>query len=218
MLTFARREDLRADMIDPGAQLEGLVGLLRGSLGPLVRVAVDLAPGLPAVRTDRAQLDLVLFNLALNARDAMPDGGTLTLFAGAETVDEEQPGSGLAAGRYLRLGVRDSGRGMDAATLARATEPFFTTKEVGQGTGLGLSMAHGFAEQSGGRLSIESAPGRGTTVALWLPVPSPDAMMGSDDARVTALASSPQSRTDGPLRSRDQLHSRASAAVSSAGS
>jgi hypothetical protein len=116
----------------------------------------------------------VLFNLAINARDAMPEGGTLTLSATADAVGP-QHASGLAPGRYLRIAVRDTGTGMDAATLAHATEPFFTTKETGQGTGLGLSMAHGFAEQSGGRLAIASAPGHGTTVALLLPAAADDA-------------------------------------------
>jgi CheY-like chemotaxis protein len=118
----------------------------------------------------------VLVNLATNARDAMPKGGMLVLSAAAELVSEAgtHP-AGLEPGRYLRLVVKDTGTGMDAATLARVTEPFFTTKPQGQGTGLGLAMARGFAEQSGGALQLESEPGRGTTVTLWLPGAEPSA-------------------------------------------
>jgi two-component system, NtrC family, sensor kinase len=118
---------------------------------------------------DRTQLDLALFNLALNARDAMP-GGVGTLRVEAAPAEVAGPGDprGLRPGRYLRLTVADDGTGMDAATLARATEPFFTTKEVGQGTGLGLSQVYGFAKQSGGTATIASEPGRGTTVTLYL--------------------------------------------------
>ncbi len=109
-------------------------------------------------------------NLATNARDAMPDGGTLTLSAAAESVtaDQEHPAS-LAPGDYIRVTATDTGIGMDAATLAHATEPFFTTKPVNKGTGLGLAMTRGFAQQSGGGLMIASTPGRGTAVTLWLP-------------------------------------------------
>jgi PAS domain S-box-containing protein len=168
ILAFARRDELRSGPVAPAAVLEGLASLLHGPLGPDIRLEIEAPPGLPPLEADRMQLDLVLFNLALNARDAMPRGGLLRLEAAAERVE---PGGarGLAPGRYLRLSLRDTGEGMDAPTLARATEPFFTTKEVGKGTGLGLAMAHGFAAQSGGALGIESAPGHGTTVTLWLP-------------------------------------------------
>jgi CheY-like chemotaxis protein len=112
-------------------------------------------------------------NLATNARDAMPSGGTLTLSAEAETVTADLPHpAGLAAGGYVRITVSDTGIGMDQRTLARVTEPFFTTKQPGKGTGLGLAMAKGFVEQSGGSLSIDSAPGQGTRVILWLPTSS----------------------------------------------
>lgn len=136
-------------------------------------------PDLPEIRADRAQLELVLFNLALNARDAMPEGGgrirlraeATTAEGGSATPGLGLPGAGEGGGpqRYVRLVVEDDGQGMDEETRARATEPFFTTKDEGKGTGLGLSMAHGFALQSGGALQIESAPGRGTAVSLWLP-------------------------------------------------
>ena len=141
------------------------------TLGATIEVKLRLAPDLRPLLADRGQLETVLVNLATNARDAMPDGGELVLSADAETVapGASPPQTGLATGRYIRLTVADAGVGMDAATLARAREPFFTTKRSSSGTGLGLAMAQGFAEQSGGALAIESEPGAGTTVRLWLP-------------------------------------------------
>src|ERR687890_153092 len=107
-------------------------------------------------------------NLVVNARDAMPDGGTITIAAQQEPV-QPGDGAGLSPGRYLCLSVSDTGEGMDEPTLARAMEPFFTTKGLGKGTGLGLSMVDGFAAQSGGRLVLQSTPGAGTVAELWLP-------------------------------------------------
>ena len=117
---------------------------------------------------DANQLEMALLNLAVNARDAMPDGGPITIAAREEDV-AARPARGLAPGDYVCLSVSDTGEGMDEATLARAAEPFFTTKGVGKGTGLGLSMVHGMAEQSGGRLVLKSKEGEGTTAELWLP-------------------------------------------------
>jgi len=168
LLTFARRSDLRAVAVDAAALLHELAELLKPTLGARVVVKVEAPPELPALLADPGELETVLINLATNARDAMPNGGTLTLGVAAEAVAAEHP-AGLARGDYLRLDVADTGIGMDAGTLARATEPFFTTKPLGKGTGLGLSMARGFAEQSGGGLAIESAPGAGARIALWLP-------------------------------------------------
>ncbi|MBV1799861.1 PAS domain-containing protein [Siccirubricoccus sp. G192] len=169
MLAFARRDALRTGPVEVAAVLRDLAALLHGPLGPGIALEIAVPPDLPPVQADRMQLDLVLFNLALNARDAMPGDGRLRLSATAETVGPGHP-QGLRPGRYLRLAVEDSGAGMDAATLARATEPFFTTRETGQASGLGLSMAHGFAVQSGGALALASTPGQGTVVTLWLPV------------------------------------------------
>ncbi|CAH2600511.1 Histidine kinase [Rhodovastum atsumiense] len=170
LLTFARRVELRSEPVPPAPFLEGLAAFLGPVMGANVTLTLQVVPELPPLFADRSQLEAVLVNLANNARDAMPAGGTLVI--SAEAVDS--PGSqdappGLPPGCYLRLSVIDDGEGMSAEVLERVTEPFFTTKPKGQGTGLGLSMARGFAEQSGGGLSIRSAPGRGTTVSLWLP-------------------------------------------------
>ncbi|HEY4252170.1 MAG TPA: PAS domain-containing protein [Roseomonas sp.] len=168
LLAFARRDELRARAVAPRPLLEGIADVLTHTIGPNIAVRLDVPPDPPALIADPGQLETVLVNLAVNARDAMPSGGALVLAAAAESFGAEAP-AGLAPGAYLRLSVSDTGHGMDAATLAHAMEPFFTTKPPGKGTGLGLSMARGFAEQSGGGLSIASTPGQGTCVSLWLP-------------------------------------------------
>jgi signal transduction histidine kinase len=172
LLSFARREELRAADIEPAELLGALREVLANALGPGVRVRVQVAPDLPALRADRPQLETTLINLAVNARDAMPGGGRIVFGAESELLAPEQAARlGLAPGAYLRLWVADSGIGMDAATRARATEPFFTTKPRDRGTGLGLSMADGFAVQSGGALRIDSAPAprdrRAAVAACW---------------------------------------------------
>jgi signal transduction histidine kinase/ActR/RegA family two-component response regulator len=169
LLAFARRADLRAEPVEAAELLAAMEEMLAHTLGAGIAVRVEAAPGLPPLLADRGQLETVLVNLAANARDAMPEGGRLLLSATVEEVGEGGAAGRPRPGRYLRLAVSDTGHGMDAATLARASEPFFTTKAPGQGTGLGLAMARGFAEQSGGALAIESAPGQGSTVSLWLP-------------------------------------------------
>lgn len=178
LLSFARRGALKADAVEPAEVLEGIVEILRSTLGPTVRLDMRCAPGLPPLWADSGQLEAVLINLANNARDALPDGvGTITLSADSVTVRGKRSSTGrcgvpngLKKGDYVRLSVIDDGEGMTPDVLARATEPFFTTKPKGHGTGLGLAMARGFAEQSKGGLSIESVAGQGTTVSLWLPV------------------------------------------------
>ena len=177
LLTFGRRADLHAAPLDAASLLHGLREILAHTLGAGIAVAVSPEAGLPPLLADKAQLETALINLATNARDAMPEGGRLTFSAAAETVPADgsppkvglQAGTGLQAGRYVRLTVTDTGVGMAAATLARAGEPFFTTKPPGTGTGLGLAMVRGFTEQSGGAMSLESTPGKGTIVTLWLP-------------------------------------------------
>jgi signal transduction histidine kinase/CheY-like chemotaxis protein len=170
LLAFARRGDLRAENIDAAALLTDMAEVLTHTLGGSILCRTHVPSGLPPLFADRGQLETVLVNLATNARDAMPSGGTLTLEADTEIVSAGLPHpAGLAQGGYVRILVTDTGTGMDRAVLARVTEPFFTTKEPGKGTGLGLAMAKGFAEQSGGSLSIDSVVGRGTRIILWLP-------------------------------------------------
>jgi PAS domain S-box-containing protein len=166
MLAFARREQLELGPVDLFDLVRGMTDLMRRSLGPTVVIETRFPLALSRVRADPHQLELALLNLAMNSRDAMPDGGPVILAAREETVI----GGHLSPGRYVCLSVTDKGAGMDEATLARAIEPFFTTKGAGKGTGLGLSMVHGMAEQSGGRLVLKSRKGEGTTAELWLPV------------------------------------------------
>ncbi|TXC72469.1 response regulator [Sphingomonas ginsenosidivorax] len=168
LLSFARRQALQPRAVDIGGLIDGIVDLVRRSLGPSIAVVLDVPQHLSSARVDPNQLELALLNLAINARDAMPSGGRLTLGVSEVAIDARNT-VGLKAGRYIRLLAADTGTGMDQATLARATEPFFSTKGVGKGTGLGLSMVHGLAAQSGGTLTLTSEPGAGTSVELWLP-------------------------------------------------
>jgi signal transduction histidine kinase len=168
LLAFARKQELQSRATDALALVEGMRDLITRSVGPLVRVKIEAPEPLPAVNVDPNQLEMALLNLAVNARDAMPSGGVLTMSL-QQSVATAGP-SELQPGTYVRLSVQDTGEGMDAATLARAVEPFFSTKGIGKGTGLGLSMVHGLAEQSGGAFRLESRLGVGTTADLWLPV------------------------------------------------
>jgi signal transduction histidine kinase len=168
LLSFARRQALQPVPVDVSALIGGIVELIQRSLGPTIRIALELPKGLPSARVDPNQLELALLNLAINSRDAMPEGGELKLTVARESAGP-QNSLGLSAGDYIRVTATDTGHGMDKETLARATEPFFSTKEMGKGTGLGLSMVHGLAAQSGGTLQISSRPGDGTVVELWLP-------------------------------------------------
>ena len=170
LLAFARRQELRPQAIALAGLITGMEELLTRSLGPEIRLIQNLPADLPLVLIDANQLELAVLNLSVNARDAMPNGGNITL--AAEETDSASPDApnGLTAGRYVRFSVIDTGHGMDETLLARATEPFFTTKGVGKGTGLGLSMVHGLAAQSGGGLKLSSRPGQGTRVDLWLPL------------------------------------------------
>jgi PAS domain S-box-containing protein len=189
MLAFARRQELSVESVDLLALVRGMRDLLQRSLGPSVTIETRFPLPLEAVESDPNQLEVALLNLAVNARDAMPEGGALVIAARAETVPPGEGGT-LAPGRYVCLSVTDTGEGMDEATLARATEPFFTTKGVGKGTGLGLSMVHGMAAQSRGRFVLKSRPGEGTTAEIWLP-----AADASADAQATpAPAQTPDTR------------------------
>jgi PAS domain S-box-containing protein len=168
MLAFARRQDLQVAAVDVAQVVEGMRGLFERTLGARFTIETQFSTALPLTRTDAGQLEMALLNLVVNARDAMADGGVIRISAHPCEVAEAH--EGMAEGRYVCLSVADSGIGMDAETLARATEPFFTTKGVGKGTGLGLPMIHGLAKQSGGDMRMRSEPGQGTTVELWLPV------------------------------------------------
>jgi PAS domain S-box-containing protein len=167
MLAFARRQDLDSQPIEIPALVRDMTELLERSLGPSVMIETRFPLKLPWVTADLNQLEMALLNLAVNARDAMPDGGPIIFAARSETV---RSGQKLKPGAYVCLSVIDVGEGMDENTLARATEPFFTTKEIGKGTGLGLPMVHGLAAQLGGQLVLKSRRGEGTTAELWLPV------------------------------------------------
>jgi PAS domain S-box-containing protein len=168
MLAFARNYELNKETVGVPELVRGMTDLLQRSLGPSFNLETRFPLSLKPVEVDANQLELALLNLALNARDAMPDGGDIILAAREESVAAGH--NGLEAGAYIRVSVIDTGEGMDEETLRKATEPFFTTKGIGKGTGLGLSMVHGFAEQSGGRLILHSEKDRGTTAELWLPV------------------------------------------------
>ena len=167
LLAFARRQPLAPDTVDPARLLHGMEDMLRRTLGQTVLIDMAIDPDIWAIRADPQLLENALLNLAINARDAMPQGGRLTLSATNATPPADD--AELTPGEYVLLAVSDTGGGMTPEILARATEPFFTTKGDGRGTGLGLSMVFGFAKQSGGNLAIESAPGRGTTARLFIP-------------------------------------------------
>ncbi len=170
MLAFGRRQYLRFEAVDIAALLEGITDLVARSIGPRVEVRINSPSGIGPAYADPNQVELAVLNLAVNARDAMPDGGVVTIaLAEDQVADPLSHPAGLSAGDYVRITVSDTGTGMDAETLARAFEPFFTTKPVGYGSGLGLSMVQGLAAQSGGGAAIASTLGQGTTVSLWLP-------------------------------------------------
>ena len=169
LLAFARRQPLAPKPLLPNQLVEGMSDLMHRTLGAPVRINLDLAEDLWRVEADAHQLENALLNLAVNARDAMDGGGVLTISTANAVVAEADADEDAPPGQYVSLAVCDTGCGMSETTLARVLEPFFTTKEVGRGTGLGLSMAYGFARQSGGHLRIESSLGRGTTVTLYLP-------------------------------------------------
>ncbi|WP_404477317.1 ATP-binding protein [Novosphingobium sp. BL-52-GroH] len=169
LLAFARRQPLQAKAIDLDALVRDMHGLIVSTCGPRVKVVLQIDSNIPKANADANQMEMALLNLVVNARDAMPDGGTLTVSVQRDRLDAESARD-LPSRDVVRLTVADTGRGMDEATMTKAIEPFFTTKGVGQGTGLGLSMVHGLAAQLGGGLQLESAVGRGTSIHLWLPV------------------------------------------------
>jgi signal transduction histidine kinase/ActR/RegA family two-component response regulator len=166
LLAFAHRQDLKVAPTNLVELVRGMADLIERSLGGEIELKLDLAGPLPLAVVDANQIELAVLNLVVNARDAMPDGGVLSVAVDQAHSDGDDD---LAAGRYVRLTVEDSGHGMDAETLRKATEPFFSTKGLGKGTGLGLSMIHGLAVQLGGALRLTSTVDRGTRAELWLP-------------------------------------------------
>ena len=170
LLAFSRKQPLRPEPFSPKDELRGLEGLVRATIGAQYTIRVDVSADVSRALADTTQLDNAVLNLVINARDAMPGGGSITIRA-EDVVLESQRARDLevAPGRYVAIEVTDAGTGMSPEVAARAVEPFFTTKEIGKGTGLGLSMVHGFVKQSGGAMEIVSAVGKGTTVRLLLP-------------------------------------------------
>jgi PAS domain S-box-containing protein len=171
LLSFSRRQVLQPASLDVNAVVRGAEGLLRRLIGPEIEIVARLDPGAGTVYADRGQLEQVIMNLVVNARDAMPNGGVLTvetaLIPAAEAPESARAASG--ADRFATIVVRDTGKGMDAETMRRIFDPFFTTKEVGRGTGLGLATVHGIMEQSGGAVSVQSTPGHGSEFRILLP-------------------------------------------------
>ncbi len=171
LLAFSRRQPLNPRVLDINKLIVAISDLLTRTLGENVQLETISGAGLWNVEVDASEMESTLLNLALNARDAMPDGGKLTIETGNAYLDEEycRKHEGIAPGQYILIAVSDSGAGMSAETIDRAFEPFFTTKEAGKGTGLGLSQVYGFMKQSGGHVKIYSEPGEGTTIKLYLP-------------------------------------------------
>lgn len=176
LLAFARKQRLDGRPTNLNSLVEATMGMAARSLGSQVVMRTDLAENLKLARIDSVQAETALLNILINARDAMPGGGDVKISTGNLTVDEDGHPSGAPAGDYVMLSVADSGEGMDDGVLKRVTEPFFTTKEVGKGTGMGLAMVYGFMRQSQGQLHLESEPGRGTTVSLLFPAVSGEAV------------------------------------------
>ncbi|MFQ8430547.1 ATP-binding protein [Amaricoccus sp. W119] len=201
LLAFARRQELSIAVTDLAGLIGGMTSLIERTIGTTIELRVELPDEPVRASVDANQLDLALLNLVVNARDAMPDGGILTL-----TLDTRSPPD--LAGAFVRLAVADTGSGMDQATLDRATEPFFTTKGIGKGTGLGLPMIHGLTEQLGGKLRLSSVLGQGTVVELFFPAisgaaaPAPGNARpaGSETPQPQAIAPGPPTAPAGPGR------------------
>ncbi|MEP4380196.1 MAG: ATP-binding protein [Alphaproteobacteria bacterium] len=190
LLAFSRRQNLQPVVVDVRETIADVFALLERTIEARVTLDLKVAADLPPVLIDPVQLESALVNLALNSRDAMPDGGTIT-FEASETVIREGQGAGdtpLPPGRYVELSVRDNGLGISSENTAHIFEPFFTTKETGKGTGLGLSMVYGFARQSGGDVTVSSVEWGGTTITLYLPVAVPDDAIEDDLSRTEEMS------------------------------
>jgi nitrogen-specific signal transduction histidine kinase/CheY-like chemotaxis protein len=174
LLTFSRQQPLEPQVVDIGQLIGSMAKLVRRSLPESIAVSTDLSAASVHALVDPGQLESALLNFALNARDAMPQGGRLHIAARAVELSADAAAFDVAPGSYALIEVADNGTGMNADTLSRACEPFFTTKRLGLGSGLGLAMAYGFAKQSGGGISIQSQPDQGTTVLMVLPLAAPE--------------------------------------------
>ena len=203
LLAFSRRQKLETEVVDPNPLVESLSDMLTRALGESVALECRLGSQIPSIRTDPSQLESAILNLAVNARDAMPDGGRLTIETLAVHLDEDDAAREheVEAGDYVMLSVTDSGCGIAADKIDKVFEPFFTTKEVGKGSGLGLSMVYGFIKQTGGHVRIYSELGRGTTIRLYMPVAGCDSR---DRASVTELETDIESGHETVLVVEDQ--------------
>ncbi|PSK81816.1 PAS domain S-box-containing protein [Limimaricola soesokkakensis] len=194
LLAFARRQPLEPQLVDLPCLVKGLRDLMQLSLGRDIRIELSAQPAVPPVMVDAAQLELALLNIATNARDAMPDGGLLGIRISHEEAPSAHGTDRMLAPRVC-LAISDTGEGMDEETLARAADPFFTTKGPGKGTGLGLSVVHGLLEESGGRLVLKSTKGEGTTVEMWFTAASAPQGQLAD----TSVQTSDKGTVDTPL-------------------
>ena len=195
LLAFSRQQPLQIEAVDANRLVSGMSELLRRTLGERIEVETILAGGLWRARSDAAQLESAVLNLAINGRDAMANGGTLTIETANAHLDDAYAATNtdVTAGQYVMIAVSDTGAGMDQETMARAFEPFFTTKQRGQGTGLGLSMTFGYVKQVGGHLKIYSELGQGTTIKVYLP------RAGAEEQQDAEPAVQPLHATDGSL-------------------
>ncbi|MGZ9099173.1 MAG: ATP-binding protein [Brevundimonas sp.] len=190
LLAFSRTQNLTLKSVDLNVLVLGTHDLLARTIGPMVRIEMKLAPSEPWAMADANQLELAILNLAINARDAMSDDGTLTI-----TTDQRSAAGGeLAPGDYAVVTVRDTGSGIPAHLLAKVFDPFFTTKPLGKGTGLGLSQVYGIAQQSGGTVRIHSTEGLGSAVEIWLPAAQPAAPVAAEVPGADAMADRPRGR------------------------
>jgi PAS domain S-box-containing protein len=181
LLAFSRSQNLNLQPIDLVQAMEGARDLLSASIGADIEVRFEIEPDLPLVKADLNQIELAILNLAINSRDAMPGGGVLTI----RCALRDAPAELLPEGRYALISVNDNGQGIKPEVITKVFDPFFTTKALGKGTGLGLSQVYGIAKQSGGTARIESTPGRGTTVEIWLPLAEVSARIGLPADRVS---------------------------------
>jgi len=193
LLAFARRQELEVTRVDLAELVEGLNTLMRQSAGAGVEIVSSSSAQSAIAEADGNQIELALLNLVVNARDAMPDGGTITIKIDESMIDETDPD--LQPGRYVTIAVSDTGKGMDGETLRRAVEPFFSTKGLGKGTGLGLSMIHGLALQLGGAFRLASAVGQGTTARILLPAADPEVKAESGSTATHHEAARPADRS-----------------------